>query len=239
MATLTRPTPPQRPQEDDGSVQALLHEIDAEVKAENFEKFLKQYGTHILAAVGAVVLGTAIFSTYSNYVVGEQRKETALLIATMDRDAATLKDDELRAVLESFARLGKDGHGEGIRLAAGVGEVNLLMQKDQKEAAIKRLDDMSKDQRLRPLYRDYMLLQRVRAEMDTGDAQKLSNDLQPLLAEGNPWRLSALQVAAMLDAKLGHVDQATAKLQRIIDAPDAPLTGREEASQLLRLYKAM
>lgn len=238
MASFARPTPP-APHDDDPSVQALFEEITAEVKAENFKKFLERYGNYIAALVLAIVIGTAGFSAWKSWTLHEEQKETAVLISLMNRDPSTFTNEELKSVVESFIQLGKDGHSEGIRFAAGIAEVSTLMKKGEKDAAIQRLDALSGDTSIRPLYRDYARLQSIRAQLDGGDPQVLQARLVTLEDQNNPWHLSALELAAMLDAKAGHPDLAIAKLQRILDAPEASLAAREEASQLLRLYKAM
>ncbi|MBI3419766.1 MAG: tetratricopeptide repeat protein [Proteobacteria bacterium] len=241
MVSFARQTPaPPSQKESDPSVQALIDEIDAEVKAENFEKFLKRHGKYIFGAIAAVILGTALANAYTGWMHSEQQKETATLITAMDRDPAALPEADLKMVLEALIRLGKNGHGQGIRLAAGLSEASILFQKDQKDAALERLEQLQKDTTFEPLYRDYVLLQIVRARLDSGKADELLARLNPLVqAEDNPWRLSALQLAALLEARQGHMQEAAAKLQAIVDAPEAPLAAREQATQLMRLYKAM
>ncbi len=225
--------------QENASVQALFDEIDAEVKAERFEKFIKRYGLYIAAAVLLAVVATGAVNVWQNWTIQQRQKETAMLIALMDSDPAALDDTALKAVLKSLITLGKSGHGEGIRLAARSAEISILLRKGQKEAAVERLDAMRKDESLRPLYRDYAALQHVRARLDDAKPEDLAAEIASLLADDNPWRLSALQTAALIDAKMGKRDAAIAKLQRIVDAVDAPLAGREEAQRLLRLYKAM
>ena len=59
------------------------------------------------------------------------------------------------------------------------------------------------------------------------------------LASERLGRLTDQVAAAMLDAKSGNTQQAVNRLEGIIKTPDVPLVAKEEASQLLRLYKAM
>jgi hypothetical protein len=239
MAIAPRPNPRPLSTEDDASVRALIDEVDADVKAENMRKFFERYGTFIAAGVIAIVLGTAGVNFYRNWMAREQQSETALLIAVMDRDPTAMSEEDLKAMMQTLVRLGKDGHGEGIRFAAGVGEAMALEKKNEKAAAIQRLEQLAKDGSIKPVYRDYALLQKIRMQVDEGDAATLLREVAPLTADSNAWYLSALQLAAILDAKLGHIDEAAAKLRRILDAQDTPIAAREEAQQLLRLYKAM
>jgi hypothetical protein len=240
MVTYARPNPPSEPpKDDDPSVQALFEEIDAEVKAENVKNFFKRYGNAVAAAVLVLVLGTAGFNYWGQWLNTQREKETAVLITLMDRNPASFTDEELKQVLESLVTLGKKGHSEGIRLSAGITEVSVLLKKNQQEAALKRMDEMSKDSNLSPVYREYVQLQSVRLRLDSGDAQKLLAEVGPMIREDSPWYFSALQTAALLEAKSGKPDLAVQRLQTIIDAKDAPLVAREEASQLIRLYKAM
>ena len=239
MAIAPRPAPRPVRTEDDASVQALIDEVNDEVKAENLRKFFERYGKFLMGGVIALIVAVAAFNFYQNFTRNMQEKETALLIAVMDRDPSTMSEEDLKAMMQELIRLGKDGHGEGIRFAAGITEASALQRKNQKDAAISRLDQLAKDTSIKDMYRDYALLQEIRMQVDTGDAAKLLRDVAPLTADSNPWHVSALQLAAILDAKLGHMDDAATKLRRILDAQDTPIAAREEAAQLLRLYKAM
>lgn len=239
MAIAPRPNPRPLPTEDDASVQALINEVNDEVKAENIRKFFERYGNLIAAAVILVILATGGVSTFLNWQRAEQEKDTTLLIAVMDRDVTTMSDDDLKMMLQQLVHLGKNGHGEGIRFAAGVTEASALSKKGQKEAALARLAALSTDTSIQPMYRDFALLQKIRMQVDDGDAATLARELAPLTAADSAWHVSALQLAAMLDAKLGKMDDAAVKLRRILDAQDTPIAAREEAAQLLRLYKAM
>jgi hypothetical protein len=240
MVSFARPnSPPEPPKGDDPSVQALFEEIDAEVKAENVKKFFQRYGNIIAIALLAVVLGTAGFNMFGTWLNSQREKETAVLISLMDRNPGAFTDEELKQVLETLVQLGKKGHSEGVRFASAITEISILMKKDQKDAALLRMAELSKTGDFSPMYREYIQIQSIRLRADSEDSQKLLAELGPMVKEDSPWYFSAAQLTAMLEAKTGNTEQAIKRLQVIIDAPEAPLVAREEAGQLLRLYKAM
>jgi hypothetical protein len=239
MVTFAKPNPPEPRKEDDPSVQALFEEIDAEVKAENVKKFFQRYGNAIAAAILVLVLGTAGFNVFGSWLNTQREKETAVLVSLMDRNPAGFTDEELKQVLETLVHLGKKGHSEGIRFASAITEISILMKKEQKEAALQRMAEISKTGDFSPMYREYIQIQSIRLRVDSEDSKKLLAELGPMIREESPWYYSVAQLTAMLEAKTGNTEQAIKRLQVIIDAPDAPLVAREEAGQLLRLYKAM
>lgn len=220
----------------DGSVQALMEEIDQEVKAKQAIDFLKKYGKTILGVLLAVIVGTAIASTYSNLKTAQQERDSQALIALMDRNPAQFSEDEFKQALKTYVAIGEQGAGEGQRVIGRLAEVGLLLSKGERETASKRLQDMQKASDLRPLYRDFALLMDIRLRTDSDDAQKLQDVLKPLLDVKNPWYLSALEQSAVLYAKAGKKDDAVAQLQGILNTEDAPLSAKERANLLMRQY---
>lgn len=224
--------------EIDPEMAMILEEIDQDVKAKQAKKFFKEHGKTIAAVILAVILGTATASVWNNWQAKQQEKDTEKLITLLDQEPEGLTDEELKGRLLAYVDMGKNGSGPGHRILARLAEAGTLFKNGQSEIAIERLRDMQKDTSIRPLYRDYALLMELRARMDKDDAQKVLDDMRPLLDPKNPWYLSALEASAVLYAKMGKNDDAVAQLRGITDTEDAPLPVKERANQLMRLYTA-
>jgi hypothetical protein len=229
-------TPPAAPA-NDASVQALFEEIDSEVKAAQFKEFLKKHGTLLAVLLVVVLLATASVNTWQKMRAQDQMRDTEALLTLLERDTSKLTPDEAKAAVLGLHKMGESASGEGQRVVARLGEANLTF-KSEPETALAAFRAIENDHSIKPLYRDYAKLMAVRFRMDQEDPQKLIDETQPLLAEGNPWRLSALETAAMLYAKKGDKQKAVGLLQDLVESQDAPLSSIERARALVRLYSA-
>lgn len=223
---------------DELSVQSLIDEINEEVKAKQITDFLKRYGNYIIAALLATVVGTAGINTWANMRVQQQEADSAKLIALIDADTGNLSEEETKEALKAYITLGKEAPSEGHKVVARFAEVAVLLKKGEGEAGFSRLAELRAEPGLAPVYRDYTLLLEARARMDKDEPQKVLDLMKPILTEGNPWHLSATEVAAMLHAKMGQKDKAVELLKMIVEADGIAAAARERAQQLLRLYRA-
>jgi hypothetical protein len=221
----------------DSGIETLFDEISQEVKAKEFENFLKRYGKVIGTVLLLIVVGTAGYNAWTHVKIQQQEKDSEKLIALIDKQPVSPSKDELKEILKSYLELGEKGAGEGHRMLARLAEVGTLLKSGERDTAIARLKDMQADTSIKSLYRDYALLMQIHVRMDKEeDAQKLQDELKPLLDPKNAWYLSALETSAVLYAKIGKKDEAVNQLQGILSTEDAPLSARERAGQLARLY---
>lgn len=221
----------------DTEAQALIDEVDAEVKAEQVKNFITRYGTAIIGLLIAIIVGTAGFSTMTNMKMQQQEKDSESLISLLDKDLDKTGADEIKATILDLGKMAKDGSGEGHRVAARLGQAGSYFKEGQTDEGVKALQALSADTSVKPLYRDFAKLLDVRARLDKEDAQKLLNDLTPLLDAKNPWHISATELSAVLYAKLGQKDKAVEQLNKLLIDPDASSAVVERAKLLSRVYK--
>lgn len=233
----TPPGPPGKPP-GDASVQALFEEIDSEVKAEQFQNFVKKHGALLIVAMLLLVLAVAGFNTWIRMHAEDQRKDSAALIDLIDRDIESVPEDQAKATFLGLEKMADEGTAEGHRAFARLAEAGMLLRSGKEDTAVEVLKILRADNTVRPLYRDYALLMSVRARLGKSDPQVLINELKPMLTTENPWRLSACETAAMLYAQKDDKPKALEFLKSIIDTPDAPLAAVERARSLTRLYSA-
>lgn len=240
---MNRPKPHNAPKtssgnaEDEASVQALIEEIDSEVKAAEIKKFFEKHGKAVMAGLVAVIVGTAIASTWSGMVQQQKEKDTSALIALLDKDASNMTADQIKANMLDIRKMGQEAGSAGHRMAARFAEAGSLLSDGKHEDAVKVLEAVRADEALSPLYRDYALLMAVQARMGKDDPDRLLSDLAPLLTEGNAWALSAHETAAILESKKGDKDKALEHLKVIMETPDATAPAVERAKILARLYR--
>ncbi len=222
----------------DSDAQALIEEVDAEVKAEQVKKFLTRYGNWIAGFLLAIIVATAGGNTYMSMRVQDQEKDSEQLITLLDKDLDKVSGDEAKATILELGKLATAGSGEGHRVAASLGEAGSYFKQGNTDAGLKALQTLSNDGSVKPLYRDYAKLLSIRARADKDDAQKLMDEMKPLLDEKNPWRISALELSAVLYAKLGQKDKAIEQLNKMVIDPEASSAVVERAKLLARVYKA-
>lgn len=222
----------------DADAQALIDEVDAEVKAEQVKNFFTRYGNFIAAVVIAIIVAVAAGNTMMNMRIQEQEKDSEQLITLLDKDLDKVSGDEAKATILDLGKMATAGSGEGHRVAAGLGEAGSYFKQGNTEAGLKALAALSSDGSIKPLYRDYAKLLSIRARADKDDAQKLIDEMQPLLDAKNPWHISALELSAVLYAKLGQKDKAIEQLNKMVIDPEASTAVVERAKLLGRVYKA-
>ncbi|NDE90922.1 MAG: hypothetical protein EB059_07280 [Alphaproteobacteria bacterium] len=229
---------PQKSAPIDAEAQALLDEVDAEVKAEQLKNFLTRYGNVIIAILVIAVLGTALGTTLTNMKTRNQETDSEKLITLLDKELDKVSPDEAKATLLDLHKMAAEGSGEGHRIAARLGEAGIQLTTNQYDDGIKSLQALSADHSVQPLYRDYAKLLELRARADKDDAQKIIDELAPLLDAKNPWHISALELSAVLYAKLGQKDKAVEQLNKLVIDVDASSAVVERAKLLSRVYKA-
>jgi hypothetical protein len=222
----------------DSEVQALFEEIDMEVKNAQMQKFFASYGKYITALLVLVVIGTAGYSTMMTMRGQSQERDSERLITLLDKELNKVSPDEAKATILDLGKMATEGTGEGHRVAARLGEAGSLIQSGKIDEALASLRALHADASVKPLYRDYAHLLEIRARTDKDDANKLLEEMNPLLAVENPWHVSAWETSAVLYAKLGQKDKAVEQLNKIVIDPTSSSAVVERAKVLSRLYKA-
>ncbi len=222
----------------DADAQALIDEVDAEVKAEQVKTFFTRYGNFIAGLLIAVIVAVAAGNTMINMRMQDQEKDSEQLITLLDKDLDKVSGDEAKATILDLGKMAAAGSGEGHRVAAGLGEAGSYFKQGNTEAGLKALATLSSDDSIKPLYRDYAKLLSIRARADKDDVQKLIDEMRPLLDAKNPWHISALELSAVFYAKLGQKDKAIEQLNKMVIDPEASTAVVERAKLLSRVYKA-
>ena len=228
---------PAQDAELDADARALIEEVDAEVKAEKVKNFITRYGNVIGGVIIAIIVATAVGSTMTTMKVQQQEKDSESLITMLDKDLDKASTDDIKATILDLGKMANDGSGEGHRVAARLGQAGSYFKQGQTEEGLKALQALSADSTVKSLYRDFAKLLDIRARADKADAQKLLNELTPLLDAKNPWHISATELSAVLYAKLGQKDKAVEQLNKLVIDPDASSAVVERAKLLSRVYK--
>lgn len=213
--------------------ESFLSEVESDLRDEALSNLWKKYSAHIVGAAAVLVAGVFGYQLYTGYV--EDRRETMALTYADAADAADAGDTEV-----ALAKLGEIANvsGEGYSAVARLAEASLLTDKGDTEGALVIYQTLASDSSADPVFRDLAVILKVMHSMDTVDPGPLETELAPLAGPGQPFRHSALELAALLAAKQGERERAQQYLSEILGDPTAPPGLLSRARDLSELYAA-
>ncbi len=174
----------------------LFHDVDEALRRERMERFWREHGGLLVAAVAALVVGTGVFSVYKNHRAGQQEAQTEAL-------QAALESADPAKALESFAA---QGAPEGLRTLARLTAAGDLADQGKIQDALVAYDVIGADSGAEPLLRDRALVMAARLAAGEDGAHSIPPEqrltaLDAIIAQkDNPWAGSARISAALLCA---------------------------------------
>lgn len=210
----------------------LLKEVNEELRREQFEKIWQQYGTYIIGAVVAVLLGVAGYKWWENRSIADAeaaglRFEEALNLAE------TGKADEAQKAFTTIAAGSRSNYALLAQLALA-GEAVKSGKTDAAVAAYEAAATKSGD----ALIKDFARLQSVSLKIDTIDFTEAQNRLNDLIGDKNPWRFMARELLGVAAVRAARLDDAKNVLAPLSADPRAPTAVRDRAGALMNLVVA-
>ncbi|GJL85480.1 MAG: hypothetical protein DHS20C02_12550 [Micavibrio sp.] len=209
----------------------VFAEVDEALKQERLEKLWADYGKWIIAAIVAIILGTAASSTYRSWNESVQIKQTNAVLEALDAEdmpaALTQASENVRPGLRGIALL----------TAAGT-----LISEDKPDEALALYEKAADDSAIPAELRDLAIIMSVRLGADKKDAQEKKDTflsrLQSVSSNAkSPWRFHAHLESAVI---LAHFSQAykaaQAELDIILETPQLPETLYNKARALKHVY---
>lgn len=214
------------PQDD-----ALLREIEDELRQEQAHKLWQTYGKYVIGVAVAVVVVVAGYQGWRAYDRSVREDATDRLIG-----AATLaQEGQSESAIDSLARLESDGVGN-LEVLVRLRHAALIAQGGDAGRAADMYAAIAADSSLTQSFRDLATILGAVQSLDLSkdNAQAVIDKLQPLTAENNNWRHSAREVSAIAAISLGQTEQAGKLLQANALDPQAPGGVRSRATELLQ-----
>ncbi len=218
-------------EDEDKAFDSFLSEVESDLRDEVISKLWKKYSAHIVGSAAALVAAVFGYQMYAGHIT-ERREQMAMTYAEAT-DAADVGNMD-----EALARLSEIGDvsGEGYSAVARLAEASLLIEKGDTEGALAVYAALASDSGADPVFRDLAVILKTMHSMDAADPKVLEPELAPLAGPGQPFRHSALELAALLAAKQGERDRAQQYLAEILGDPAAPQGIRARARDLSDLY---
>lgn len=211
-------------QQDDG----LLREVEEELRRERLEKLWTQYGTYILGAAVAVVLGVLLYKFW------EQRQISAAQDSGAHyEEALSLINDKKEGSAEAeFSKLAADSYG-GYGALARLQAAGILAKQGKTAEALANYDALAADNRADQMLREYARLQAAGLRIGEADFTEIENRLTPLMDDEAPWRFSARELLGLAAFKAGKFTDARAVLTPLFVDQSVPQSIVERAQIIM------
>jgi hypothetical protein len=199
---------------------SFIQEVTEEVRQDRMFRLWKKYGPYAVAGIVGVVAIAAGLNWMKHREIEKARETGGAFLAA---DIASLDDQETLIG-------GVDGPAVVIarlRLAAARASAG------ETEAAVALYREIAGEAGLDPAYADLARLQAVRVGAAAMDSAEAIAELEPLIGEGAPYRIMALELRATIRLNSGDREGAHADLNAIILDPAATRASSERAVALL------
>ena len=209
---------------------ALLRQIDEEVRRERYLKLWNQYGVYVLGAVAAIVLGIGGWKWYEH----EQRTAAARAGAQFAEITQLLGEGKKEDAIRGFEQIVKDGPTgytqlAQLRLAADA------RQNGKKDEALKYYETLANDSSADELLRGFANLQIAALKVDTASWTETQNRLTDLVKDDSSWKYSARELLGLAAYKAGQYGEARKTFTELIAGADTPGSIRQRAQMVMTL----
>ncbi len=199
---------------------SFIQEVTEEVRQDRMFRLWKKYGPYGVTAIVAVVAVSAGLNWMKHREIKQARETGGAFLAA---DIGSVEDQEVLtgSVDGPAAMIAR------LRLAAATAEAGDA----QAAAALYRA--VADEPGIDAAYGDLARLQAVRVGAAAMDPAQAVAELGPLIAEGAPYRILALELRAIIQLNAGDTEAAHADLEAIIGDPQATRESSERAVTLL------
>lgn len=217
---------------EDATQEALFREVDEDLRHEQMARLWKKYGGVVIAAALAVVVSVAGYQGWQAWQASVRQDEAGRYADAMRQ----LDANQPQQAAEALAALAQ-GSGTGYGPVAALRRAALLAEQGDTTSAISQWQALAADGSAEAPFRDLARLLAVMHQMpatgETGAADSLTAELQPLTDPANPFRFSALELTAVLALRQGDDTRARDLYTALVNDGGTPQGVRSRARQML------
>lgn len=207
----------------------LLKEVHEELRREQFEKIWQQYGTYIIGAIVALLLGVGGYKWWESRSIADAEAAGLRFEEALNLTEAGKTDDAHKA----FSTIAS-GSRSNYALLAQLALAGEAVKSGKTESAIAAYDAAA-SKAGDALIKDFARLQSVSLKIDSIDFTEAQNRLNDLIADNNPWRFMARELLGVAAVRSGRLDDARNVLAPLSADPRAPAAVRDRAGALMNL----
>jgi hypothetical protein len=208
----------------------IFDEVEEDLRAERAEKLLKEYAWLLIALVVAIVAAAAGWQLWTRYQTRQDAATAVRFVAA--QNAAEAPGVARPEQIAAFDQLTAGGP-EGYKTLARLRTASLKADAGDLQGAQSLWNEVASDSGADRLLRDFASLMAASRDLDHGDPAQLRARLAPLAEPDNAWSSLAREQLAMLDLRLGKLDDARTTLRALSIDIEAPSGLRARASALL------
>lgn len=211
----------------DENKEALLREVDEELRREKLQKLWEQYGVYILSLALIIVVGVGGYKFWDarqRTFAQEQgsRYEAALNLIKFTKTADATKE------LETIVASGHLGYATLARLQM----VGLHLKADRPKDALMVLEEIEKNYSIDFNIRTFARLVAATLRVSEADFTEMEDRLNEIINGSTPWRLPAREILGTSAYKNGKYDEARKILLPLLTEPQVP-SGIQERTQVI------
>lgn len=210
-------------------VDDIIREIEDDLRSDRLKRLWQRYHVLVYILAGLIVVAVAGYQYWRHIDAQRRAAESARYVAAMQQ----AERGDLKGAVEAFEALGHDAGG-GYGTLARLYDADLRARQGDIEGALLRYDAIAGDSGADRQFRDLAVLLGAGLRVDRDDAASVTQRLQPLLADDNPWRFSARELVAAAALRAGNTADAHTALTRLSDDLQAPPGIRARAAELLK-----
>jgi hypothetical protein len=211
----------------------IFHEIEEEVRRQQWEKLWKRYGTYLIAGAVAIIAATAAYIGWKNY--HQSQLDRTSVEFTRLIDAAQADPTNSAEAISAFAAQAPGGY----RALGLFAEAAATMPRDR--IAAMKIYDTIIEEFPDPYLGGLARLKSAILAFETASTDQLRDRLGPILNDDSVWRYSGRELmayAAFRDGSLQDARQGFDTLRSDLAAPDGIRTRADQMIEQIDLRLA-
>lgn len=207
----------------------IFREVDEEMRQENLQRIWSKYKVLIIAAVVALLAGTAGYVGWQEYTARQRAAEAERFTA-----ALTISGQEnAEQAIRDFGAIAGDAR-YGYAALASLEQAGLLAEAGDLQGAIAVYDALAAKSDVAQPFRDLAIVLAGYRRLEAGDAAGATTSLSGLVGGNTPWRHLAREISALAAEKQGNRAEARSQLRHLVDDTEAPAGVRARAAEMLQ-----
>jgi len=206
----------------------IFNEVDEDVRKDKSLALWKAYGKYVIGAAVLIVVATASYVGWQNYVQNQSRTQGAEFEAA----AALVADGKLGEGAAAFAGLAESGNA-GYRPLAALREAEAMIAAGEGEKALIVYDQLAADSGIDEEFSTLANLLAGYYLMDAGTTSEVRDRIAPLTEPGSLFSASANELLALTYIKEGDTAKAKGVLALVQNDAATPDDVKSRVTQLL------
>lgn len=210
---------------------ALLKEIEQDVKNEQLKSLWDKYGLFIIIAVALILTAAVSFETFKTW-----RAKRAQELSNAYAVAVSLQNqgrfEESLNILQNLAKANRGIYGDVAKLQIA----NICFEQGKNAEAMAALEQLSSDEDANEQMRDIATIKLASYKLDSdASREEITDLLEPLTAEDSNWANIAHELLAMLAIREGDMEQAKAEYEKIVNSANVQDSLKARAQDMVTI----